>query len=128
MFTITPDMFGGFHVEGTDATGKSGATILESPAWERVLTTRAHKEASQVFDAAALEFFKPLTDAAEQAKAIAHPSTNPWSEVTIDEGIQGVAPVKVKLDRAGTILRLLDETDGSMLRWVGDNILTAVRP
>ena len=126
MFTVTPLMGGGTLVEGTDVTGKEGRTILVSDRWEMLKSIRLHKQASEVFDAQVEEFFKPITDAADMAQAIAHPVTEDWSKVTVTEGTEGVEPEVITLDMDGVILRLLDETDGSMLRWIGEDTLVAV--
>lgn len=126
MFTITPLLGGGTLVEGTDVTGKSGRTILISEKWNAVKTVRAHIAASEAFDEVVTEFFKPLTDAAEAAQAIAHPVTNDWSMVTISEGTEFEPAEKVRLDMDGTILRLLEEGQHDLLRWVGEDTLVAV--
>lgn len=128
MFTVTPLMGGGTLVEGTDVTGKEGRTILVSDRWEMLKSIRLHKQAAEVFDAQVEEFFKPITDAAEAAKAIAHPVTEDWSRVVVTEGTEGTEPEVVTLDMDGIILRLLDETDGSMLRWIGEDTLVAIQP
>jgi hypothetical protein len=126
MFTITPLLGGGTLVEGTDITGKEGRTILLSDKWDAVKSVRAHIAASEAFDEVVTEFFKPLTDAAEMATAIAHPAANDWSKVTIVEGTEGVPAEVVSLDMDGVILRLLEETDGSTLRWIGEDVLVAI--
>lgn len=126
MFTITPLLGGGTLVEGTDVTGKSGRTILISEKWDAVKTVRAHIAASEAFDEVVTEFFAPLTAAAEAAQAIAHPQSDDWSVVTITEGTEFEPAEKVRLDMDGVLLRLLEETDGSTLRWIGDDTLVAV--
>lgn len=128
MFTVTPLMGGGVLVEGTDVTGKEGRTILVSDKWEMLQSVRAHNKATEVFDAQVEEFFKPLTDAAAAAQAIAHPVTEDWSRVVLSEATPGVEAEVIVLDMDGVILRLLDETDGSMLRWIGEDTLVAIQP
>ena len=128
MFTVTKLMGGGTLVEGTDVTGKEGRTILVSDRWEMLQSIRLHKQASEVFDASVKEFFAPLTEAAEAAKAIANPTSEDWSKVVVTEGTEGAEPEVVVLDMDGIILRLLDETDGSMLRWIGEDTLVAIQP
>jgi hypothetical protein len=128
MFTVTPLLGGGTLVEGTDVTGKEGRTILLSDKWDAVKSVRAHIAASEAFDEVVTEFFKPLTDAAEMATAIAHPASADWSKVTIVEGTEGVPAEVVSLDMDGVILRLLEETDGAMLRWIGEDTLVAIAP
>ena len=128
MFTVTKLMGPGTLVEGEDVTGKSGRTILISDKWEMLQSVIAHNKAAEVFDATVAEFFAPLTDAAELATAIAHPVAEDWSKVTLTEATEGVAAEVIELDMDGVILRLLDETDGSMLRWIGTDILVAIQP
>lgn len=112
-----------FRVEGTDINGVHGETKLVSPAWAEVISRRNHKAASEAFDTVAEEFFKPLVEAAEAAAAIAHPSTQQWSEYIIDEGIEGVPAIRVKLDTAGKYLRMIEETDGSKLLWLNGELV-----
>lgn len=126
MFTVTPLLGGGTLVEGSDVTGKTGRTILLSDKWEAVKSVRAHIKANEVFDQVVTEFFAPLTEAAEAAQAIAHPAAAEWSKVTLVEGTEFEPAEVVSLDMDGVILRLLEETDGSTLRWVGEDTLVAI--
>ena len=126
MFVVTPLLGGGTLVEGTDVTGKTGRTILLSDKWEAVKSVRAHIAASEAFDEVVQEFFAPITEAAEAAQAIAHPTATDWSTVTLVEGTESMPAEVVALDMDGVILRLLAETDGSSLRWVGDDTLVAI--
>lgn len=128
MFTVTSLLGGGTLVEGADITGREGRTILVSARWDTVKAVRAHNEAQLVFDAAVEEFFQPVVAAAEAAQAIAHPDKTDWSRVVLSEGKDGAEPEVVDLDMDGILLRLLEETDGSQLRWVGDDVLVAVQP
>jgi hypothetical protein len=125
-FTTTPLMSGGVLVEGTDVTGKTGTTILLSDRWEMVQSVKRHEAAQAVFDTAVTEHFKALVDAAEVAAMVAHPQRTDWANVTISEGSEGSPAEVVALDPDGVILRLLEETDGSLLRWVGDDVLVAI--
>ena len=126
MFTTTALLGGGTLVEGTDITGREGRTILISDKWEAVQEIRRHIAASEEFDAVVSEFYAPLTAAAEAAKAIAHPATAEWSEVTLKEGTEFEPAETVSLDMDGTILRILAETDGASLRWIGTDVLVAI--
>lgn len=128
MFTVTKLMGPGTLVEGTDITGKEGRTILISDKWEMLQSVIAHKQASEVFDATVAEFFAPLTDAAAAATAIAHPKSEDWGRVVLSEATEGVEAEYIDLDMDGIILRLLNETDGSMLRWIGEDVLVAIQP
>lgn len=126
-FTTTPLMGGGFLVEGSDATGKEGRTILVSDSWNMLSSLRLHMKAGEVFDEQVQEFFRPLVEAAEEARSIAHPVREDWSQVVLEEGSEGSEAHVVELDMDGTILRILHETDGSLLRWVGDDTLVAIQ-
>jgi hypothetical protein len=126
MFTTTKLLGGGYLVEGMDSTGKEGRTILVSDKWDAVQDIRRHMAASEAFDEVVTEFFKPLTDAAAQAEAIAHPAEDDWSVITLSDGTEFEPKETVRLDMDGTILRLLAETDGSNLRWIGEDTLVAI--
>jgi hypothetical protein len=126
MFTITPLLGGGTLVEGTDVTGKSGRTILISDRWDAVQSLRNHMRASEAFDEVVTEFFKPLTEAADAASAIAHPVTTQWNKVTISEGTEFEPAEVIDLDMDGVLLRLLHEEQHDLLRWVGEDVLVAI--
>lgn len=120
MFEVTPLLDGRTLVEGTDIKGVEGRIVLSSPAWQAVLDYRKQDEAMAEFDKTVEAFFAPLTEAADK---LAETTVNPWATVTIGESVEGVSAREVKLDEQGIILRLLAETDGSMLRWVGDTLV-----
>lgn len=120
MFEVTPLLDGRTLVEGTDIKGVEGRTVLSSPAWSAVLDYRKQDEAMAEFDKTVEAFFAPLTEAADK---LAETTVNPWATVTIGESVEGVTAREVKLDEQGIILRLLAETDGSMLRWVGNDLV-----
>jgi hypothetical protein len=126
-FTITKLMGPGTLVEGSDVTGREGRTILISDKWEMLQSVLAHKQATEEFNTQVEEFFKPLTEAADAAKAISHPEVKSWSRVTLTEASEGVDEEVIELDTDGVILRLLNETDGSMLRWIGEDVLVAIQ-
>jgi hypothetical protein len=126
MFVVTPLLGGGTLVEGSDITGKTGRTILLSDKWDAVKSVRAHMKANEEFSKVVDEFFAPLTEAADAAQAIAHPATAEWSKVTLVEGTEFEPAEVVSLDMDGVLLRLLEETDGSTLRWVGEDTLVAI--
>ena len=75
---------------------------------------------------AVTEFFKPITDAAEVATMLAHPPVAEWSKITLTEGTEFEPAEVVSLDMDGVLLRLLEETDGSTLRWIGEDTLVAI--
>ena len=120
MFEVTPLLDGRTLVEGSDIKGVEGRTVLSSPAWQAVLDYRKQDEAMAEFDKTVEAFFAPLTEAADK---LAETTVNPWATVTIGESVEGVTAREVKLDEQGIILRLLAETDGSMLRWVGNDLV-----
>lgn len=120
MFEVTPLLDGRTLVEGTDIKGVEGRTVLSSPAWRAVLDYRKQDEAMAEFDKTVEAFFAPLTEAADK---LAETTVNPWATVTIGESVEGVTAREVTLDEQGIILRLLAETDGSMLRWVGNDLV-----
>lgn len=128
MFTVTPLLGGGTLVEGSDVTGKTGRTILISDAYDRLVSYRNHTVANEEFAKVVDEFFAPLTDAAAQAQAIAHPPVAEWSKVVVSEATEFEPEVSFNLDMDGVLLRLLNETDGSTLRWVGEDTLVAIQP
>ena len=120
MFEVTPLLDGRTLVEGSDIKGVEGRTVLSSPAWQAVLNYRKQDEAMVEFDKTVEAFFATLTEAADK---LAETTVNPWATVTIGESVEGVTAREVKLDEQGIILRLLAETDGSMLRWVGNDLV-----
>ena len=72
------------------------------------------------------EFFKPLTDAADAFNAKLARPTNMWGTVTIGETVEGKTARSFELDEAGIVLRILDETDGSSLRWVNGDLVAVL--
>ena len=77
------------------------------------------------FDKTVEAFFQPLTEAADKLAALDQGSE--WGTVTIGETVEGKDVFTVELDSEGILLRLLAETDGSMLRWADDSTLVAVK-
>lgn len=124
MFEVTPLLDGRTLVEGTDVKGNEGSTTLWSPSWNAYNLAVAQTAAMQEFDSTVEAFFKPLTDAVDKLKA---DDENPWATVSVGEAVEGKQAWTIDLDSEGIILRLLAETDGSKLRWVGDNQLVAVK-
>ena len=127
-FTTVALMGGGTLVEGTDCTGKAGRTILVSDRWDMYNHVIKHKAAEEIFSAAVAEVLAPITDAAERVEDLMAEPANEWSKVVISEGTEFEAAETVELDMDGIILRLLAETDGNLLRWIGDDTLVAVLP
>ena len=125
-FTVTPLVSGGYLVEGQDSKGVDGTTVLHSKSWDYVQHLRTHEVAEAEFNDTVEAFFKPLTDAAEAFNAKLGGPTNEWGTVTIGETVEGTTARTLELDEAGIILRILDETDGSSLRWVNGDLVAVL--
>jgi hypothetical protein len=125
--TTTPLLSGGYLVKGTDAEGNKGSTILTSDRWDLVLHLRNHKVAEEEFDKTVEEFFAPLTEAADKAKALIAGPAKEWGTVTIGENVEGSHARTVDLDEDGIILQILHEGNQNQLLWVGDDKLVAVQ-
>lgn len=125
-FTVTPLVSGGYLVEGQDGKGAKGTTVLRSEAWDYVLHLRAHEVADADFDATVKEFFAPIMEAADAHKAAVAGPANTWSTVTFGENVEGKRARTFELDEDGVLLRILDETDGSTLRWVNGGLVAVV--
>jgi len=126
-FTTTPLVSGGVLVEGTDSKGNDGTTILRSERWDAVVHIRTHTVATDEFNEMVEEFFKPLTDAADKAKALIAGPTSDWDMVTIKAGTEYEEAQVVHLDEDGILLRLLAEGQHDKLRWVnGDKLVATV--
>ena len=125
-FTVTALVSGGYLVEGTDSKGVDGTTVLHSQAWDYVNHVRTHEVAEAEFDATVEAFFKPLTDAASEFNAKLAGPTNEWGTVTIGETVEGKQARTLDLDEAGIVLRILDESDGSSLRWVSGSLVAVL--
>ena len=123
-----PLISGGYLVKGTDAEGNKGTTILNSDSWDALVHLRTHEVAQEQFDAVVKEFFAPLTDAADQAKAQLKGATQDWGTVTLGKRVVGHEAQVVHLDADGILLRLLHEGQGDLLRWVNDETLVAIQP
>jgi hypothetical protein len=120
---VTPLVSGGYLVEGQDSKGVEGSTILKSDRWDYVQHLRAHEVADADFEKAVEKFFKPLTDAAEKAKAAVLGNTNELGTITVGEVVEGKSAQVIELDEAGILLRLIDEGKTDQLRWVGGNLI-----
>lgn len=121
-FTTRKVIGGGVRVSGTDNDGNTGSTVLFSTAWEAWQDYKQALAENTAKAEAAAEFFAPLRDKLKAARA---EDKKDWTVLVIEEGREGVPAETVKLDREGTILRILDETDGDNLYWV-DNVLVAL--
>jgi hypothetical protein len=122
-FTTTPLLNGGYLVEGTDTKGVEGTTILDSNSWDALVHLRTHKLAQEDFDQVVGEFFAPLVEAADKARAQLKGAAQDWGTVTLGEKVTGHEAEIVQLDSDGIILRLLDEGHDDLLRWVGSRLV-----
>jgi hypothetical protein len=122
MFEVSPLIGGGFWVKGTDVTGTSGETLLRSEPWEALQDYLQLQAAEEVFSFEVATIFAPITKVAEELKAAKSKDTQ-WSVVVIEAGQEGQDQVEVELDPPGTLLRLLKETNGDCLRWVGNELI-----
>ena len=119
-FTTRSVVGGGTFVEGTDAVGTSGSTILFDHAWSAYQEHVKHSAAMEEYDTAVKAFFAPLVEAAEAVKADAKKD---WSSITIEESVDGKPGTGIHLGPEGVILRIIAETDGSSLRWVNGSLI-----
>jgi hypothetical protein len=123
-FTVTPLVGGASLVEGTDAAGREGTTVLRSETWNEVVRYQKQVQAVEAFDEKVDEFFAPLLDAAEALKA--DEDETGWDVVVLKDEVEGVdhdPEVRIKLDTDGTVLRVLAEGDHDQLRWVGGDLV-----
>lgn len=126
MAFTTTNLFGGsVLVSGTDIGGKDGEIVLRSEPWAAIVKFKAQQAADKEFNEGVEEFFAPIVEAAEKRDA-AVADAEKWNLVTLGEDVEGHESETVELDEDGVLLRLLDETDGSMLRWVGDRLVAVV--
>jgi hypothetical protein len=125
--SVTPLITGGYLVKGKDSEGNKGSTILSSERWDLVLHLRNHKVAEEEFDKTVEEFFAPLTEAADKAKALIAGPVADYGTVTIGENVEGSHARTVDLDEDGILLQILHEGNQNLLFWVGDDKLVAVQ-
>ena len=119
-FTTRSVVGGGVFVEGTDIVGNTGSTILFDHAWAAWQQHIQQDAAMEEYDAAVTAFFAPLVEAAEAVKADAKKD---WSTIVVDEACPSVPGRGIHLGHDGVILRIIDETDGSSLRWVNGSLI-----
>lgn len=119
-FTTRSVVGGGTFVEGTDAVGNYGSAILHDHAWAAYQQHIEHSAAMEEYDTAVKAFFAPLVEAAEAVKADAKKD---WSTIVVEESVEGTRGTGISLGPDGVILRILEETDGSSLRWVNGSLI-----
>lgn len=132
-FTSTKLAGDDYLVAGTDVHGNSGKVVLDGSDWNAVLAARATDVALEAFDAKVTEFFRPLTEAAEELKAAREAAAqgDELFRVVITKGTKGTPAQEeqvVHLDTSGAILRLIDEGRFDRLLWVGDQLVITAEP
>jgi hypothetical protein len=125
-FTTTELQSGGVLVTGTDINGDKGRTVLKSPVWDAVKQSKRQQEAAEKVDAVIEQMLAPLNEVLNEIAEDLDDS-NDWRTYIINEGAEGEPTVGVTLDDDGVLLRLLAETDGSMLIWVNETTLDAIK-
>lgn len=122
-FTTTALLDGGVLVEGTDSKGTDGSTVLYSERWAALQQVLAHRKAMKKFDKRTRKFFKPLTDAADEARASLQGPAEDWSTVVVTEPSKGVQGEAIDLDPDGVKLRILAAGRTDLLRWVNGELV-----
>ena len=103
------------------------SVVFDSTEWDEIKGRQSFSQADTMFAEKIAEFFAPLTEAADAAKALAAKENQPDEAffVTLQKGImptQGENEVTAVLSKDAAILRMLDNGDTSRLIWVGASI------
>ncbi len=126
-FTVQTMLGNTALVSGTDVAGNTGQTLVSTTQWEELQQRSNFSKATEDFDAAVEEFFKPLTEAAEKATAAAAAKQQDSAEfIVLKEGTEGVAgkPAQiVQLSKDSIILRLIEEGTTDRLVWIDESTL-----
>lgn len=124
---VTPLRNSKFRIKGTDSEGTDGEQTLQSERWAAYLALTQHKLDTEKFGELVADHFKAFTDFADEAAARQLAITGKdWSTITVTEAVEGVLAEDFQLDEAGTILRILAETDGSSLIWVNGELESVI--
>jgi hypothetical protein len=126
MFTVQP-LLDGYLVKGRDAEGKKGSTILHSPAWDAYQASLNFDADTAEYNSDVMAFYQPLFDAAEKFEKRRIDPAAQWSEIKMAEAVEGVPGKCLHLDPQGVLLRILDETDGDLLRWVNGELVALLK-
>ena len=113
-------------VRGTDITGYSGQTVLDSCQWDGIRAELDHNTAEDQFNAAVEEFYAPLIEkldsiVAEQQRAVVDDVYTLSVGETV-EAVEAVAPATYRLSHDSAILRLISEGQTDRLIWVNDKL------
>jgi hypothetical protein len=112
-------------VRGTDVFGTSGSTVLDSSQWSEVNSRKEFSQATDEFDKAVADFFKPLTEAAEKVNKKIEKQPDALSYVVLSEATEGVQakPAQlIKLTKDSIILRIIEQGNTDRLAWVADEL------
>lgn len=126
MFTVTRLANHRAVIKGNDADGNEGSQLVDTTQWDELKADENTRTAQDVFDAAAEEFLRPLTEALddlELARARAS-AKDPVSYIEIAPAVTAVpgSPAqRVALSHDSQLLRLV-ESDQSRLIWVNDQL------
>lgn len=124
-FTTSPLVDGRVLVQGEDSHGSQGSTTVDGSQWAEINRRDEFSQANDDFDRAVEEFFKPLTDAAEERERALTRPTDPIAYVVLHEGTSGVPAQDeqlVKLSKDSMILRIIEEGQTDRLVWVEDSL------
>lgn len=129
-FNITALANHQYLVDGQDRRGKSGEVVIDGTQWDEITAVDVVADAQKQFDAELHEFFKPVLDAAKDAKAALAKAQaeDPLSYYVVEEGVEaraGKPERRVRLNTGSQILRLIDQGETDRLLWVGDNLVIA---
>lgn len=132
-FNITALANHQYLVDGQDRRGKSGEVVVDGTQWDEITAVDLVADAQEKFDAELDEFFKPVLDAAKEAKdALAKAQAeDPLSYYVVEKGEAakaGKPERRVRLNTGSQILRLIHEGDTDRLLWVGDGLVIAAAP
>ena len=113
-------------VDGTDAFGNSGRTVLDSTQWDGIKAELTKSTVEDQFNAAVEEFYAPLLEKIDAIVADAQKSVVDDAYVltvgeTVD-AVEAVAPTVYRLNQDSAILRLLEEGRTDRLVWVNDKL------
>lgn len=125
-FTITRLVGARAVVQGTDRFGTHGSVVVDTTQWDEVNASTAFDKATEAFEHAVEEFFKPLTEATEKINRSLNKPNDPLSYVVLKEGVEatpGQAEQLIKLNHDSIVLRLVEENSNTdRLMWVNDQL------
>lgn len=121
-FTITKLAGNRALIRGTDTTGASGQTVLDSTEWDNVKQHWGLHEKGDAYENALAEFFAPLNEALAEIEGSQAPVVDDLFQVVFTEGSEGQAEVAAEVAHLGTdsaILRLIEsDPTAPRLVWV----------